>query len=29
MFEAVFSQSDEHLECKSDITTFLKDIKGL
>jgi len=29
MFEAVFSQSDEQLECKSDITTFLKDIKGL
>ncbi|KAG0709009.1 hypothetical protein DFH29DRAFT_979160 [Suillus ampliporus] len=29
VFEAVFAQSEEHLECKSDITAFLKGIKGL
>ncbi|KAG2077158.1 hypothetical protein BDR04DRAFT_1089488 [Suillus decipiens] len=29
VFEAVFSQNEEHLECKSDITAFLKGIKGL
>ncbi|KAG5654770.1 hypothetical protein H0H81_003778 [Sphagnurus paluster] len=28
-FEGVFSQSDDVLECKTDITTFLKDIQGL
>ncbi|THU91756.1 hypothetical protein K435DRAFT_673485 [Dendrothele bispora CBS 962.96] len=28
-FEKLFSQNREELECKSDITTFLKDIKGL
>ncbi|KAG1826092.1 DNA-directed RNA polymerase III subunit Rpc5 [Suillus subaureus] len=28
-FEAVFSQNEEHLECNSDITAFLKGIKGL
>ena len=28
-FEAVFSQSQEILQCKSEITAFLKDIPGL
>ncbi|KAH9937562.1 DNA-directed RNA polymerase III subunit Rpc5 [Fomitopsis serialis] len=28
-FDSVFSRSDEQLECKTDITTVLKDIKGL
>ncbi|KZT74744.1 hypothetical protein DAEQUDRAFT_748005 [Daedalea quercina L-15889] len=28
-FESIFSRSDEQLECNSDITTVLKDIKGL
>ncbi|KAH9946798.1 hypothetical protein B0H21DRAFT_778910 [Amylocystis lapponica] len=28
-FEAVFSQSTEQLECKTDITSVLKDIRGL
>jgi len=28
-FEAIFSHSDEQLECKTDITSVLKDIKGL
>jgi len=29
VFEGVFSQSDNVLECKTDITTFLKEIQGL
>ncbi|EAU92854.1 hypothetical protein CC1G_03641 [Coprinopsis cinerea okayama7 len=28
-FEAVFSHNDEHLQCQSDITLFVKDINGL
>ncbi|KAF9821924.1 hypothetical protein IEO21_00354 [Rhodonia placenta] len=28
-FEAVFSRSNEQLECKTDITSILKDIRGL
>lgn len=29
VFEAVFSRSGQELECKTGLTTFLKDIRGL
>ncbi|KAF9240910.1 DNA-directed RNA polymerase III subunit Rpc5 [Melanogaster broomeanus] len=29
VFESLFSQNEEHLECKTEITSFLKSIKGL